>query len=358
MDDTSTTHTGCLPEQWYPLIESHRLRRKPLGVTRLGERLVLWRDASGKAIAMRDRCPHRGVALSQGVVKGDRIECPYHGFQFDAAGQCRLMPCEGEAAKIPAGMAVHRYTVRETHGLVWIYWGERADALPEIPWFDEVRDRKGGASTSKSWPINFVRTVESNFDLHHTPFVHGSVLPGLGSRLDPYHVEVNGSHIQTWGELRKPGASKGMAFRMEFKMPCATLIQITPKVVFVVADCPIDEHNTWRWARYYVDYVPIPGIQQLLSWLFLQVDWIVLQFPQDLKVMETQQPLLPDRHVDRLVHADGGTAAYLKLRRKLWAEVEERRRASAPGGAVIGGEAAVASGEEFVPGNSPALSRS
>ena len=76
--------------------------------------------------------------------------------------------------------------------------------------------------------------------------------------------------------------------------------------------------------------MPVPAIQQVLSWLFLQVDWVIFQFPQDLKVMETQQPLLPDRHVDRLVRADGGTAAYLKLRRKLWAEVEERRRAQPP----------------------------
>ncbi len=331
MEQASATHNGWLPEQWYPLIESRRLRRKPLGVQRLGERMVLWRDASGVAVALRDRCPHRGVALSGGAVRGHRIECPYHGFQFDASGQCQLMPSEGVEAKIPSGMTVPGYRVQEAHGLLWVYWGEQAEALSEIPWFEEVRDRRGGASTSRSWPINFVRTVESNFDLHHTPFVHGSVLPGLGTRLDPYHVEVKGCHIETWGELRKPGAIKGLPFRMEFKMPCVTLIQLTRKVVFVVADCPIDEHSTWRWARYYVDTVPVPGIRQALSWLLLQVDWAILQFPQDLKVMETQEPKLPDLHVDRFVSADAGTAAYLKLRRKLWAEVEERRRASPKG---------------------------
>lgn len=321
------THEGWLPDQWYPLIESRRLHRRPLGVQRLGERIALWRDASGAAIAMRDRCPHRGVALSRGSVKGNRIACPYHGFQFDSSGACQLMPCEGEQAKIPAGMTVDTYPVREQHGLVWIYWGEQAEELPEIPWFDEISGRRGGASTSKSWPINFVRTIESNFDIHHTPIVHGAVMPGLGSRLDPYHVEVNGSHIATRGELRKPGADSGLAFRMEFKMPCVTLIELTPKVVFVVADCPIDQHSTWRWARYYVDYLPVPGIHQALSWLFLQVDWVIYQFPQDLKVMETQEPNLPDRHVDRLVRADGGTTAYLKLRRQLWAEAEARRDA-------------------------------
>jgi len=328
---TTEFHEGWLTEQWYPLIESRRVKRKPLAIQRLGERIVLWRDGSGDAIAMRDRCPHRGVALSGGKIKGDRIACPYHGFQFDASGACRLMPCEGEQAKIPAGMAVETFRVREQHGLVWLYWGEATENLPELPWFDELSDRRGGASTSKPWPLNFVRTIESNFDVHHLPFVHGSVMPGVGARLDPYHVEVDGTHIATHGELRKPGADSGLPFRMEFKMPSVTLIELTPKVVFVVADCPIDEHNTWRWARYHVDYLPIPGIHQALSWLFLQVDWVVFQYPQDLKVMETQQPTLPDRHVDRFVRADGGTAAYLKLRRQLRAEAQQRHQVNDPG---------------------------
>jgi len=324
----TATNGSWLPEQWYPIIESRRLRGKPLALQRLGARIALWRDSHGRAVAMPDRCPHRGVALSRGAVRGDRIECPYHGFQFDATGRCQLMPCEGEGAKIPAGMEVAPYTVREKHGLAWLYWGEARENLPEIPWFDEITDRRGGGGASKSWPINFVRTVESNFDLHHTPFVHGSVMPGLGKRVDPYDVEVHGSHIVTRGELRKPGAASGMAFRMEFKMPSVSLLELTKKVVFVVADCPIDEHNTWRYARYYVDYLPIPGIQNLLSWLFMQIDWVVFQFPQDLKVMETQQPKLPDLHVDRFVRADGGTAAYLKLRRKLWSEFEQQRAAA------------------------------
>ena len=165
---------------------------------------------------------------------------------------------------------------------------------------------------SGSWPINFVRSVESNFYMHHLPFVHGSPTPGVGSRLDPYHVEVAGSHIRTWGELRRQDTISGIPFRVEFKMPGMSLIQLSPRIVFVVADCPIDSHPTWRFAYSYFDYLPVAGLHQLLSWLFIQIDWTLFQFPQDLRVMETQQPKLPDRHKDRLVRADGGTAAYLK----------------------------------------------
>ncbi len=333
MTDRST-HNGWLPDQWYPVLESRRLGRKPRGVTRLGERLVLWRDASGGAVAMLDRCAHRGVALSRGKIRDGLLECPYHGFRYDATGACRLMPCEGTDARIPDGMKVPRYAVREAHGLVWLYWGEAAQAHSEVPWFDQLPDdRPGGGAIAKDWPINFVRTLESNFDLHHGPFIHRAVFPGVGTRLDPYHVEVEGTHIRTRGTLRHEGKDSGMSFAIEFKMPSLTYFELTPKLCFLVADCPIDAHRTWRYARYYQDYLRVPGLHRFGSWLFLQVDWLIFQMPQDLRVMKTQQPRLPADHVDRLVHADGGTAAYTKLHRRLWAEAEARERQVEPGAA-------------------------
>ena len=60
-----------IPNQWYPIHPSKELSRKPVGIQRMGERLVLWRDDSGRAICMEDRCPHRSVALSRGKVVAD-----------------------------------------------------------------------------------------------------------------------------------------------------------------------------------------------------------------------------------------------------------------------------------------------
>ena len=87
MSDVTETHDTWLPDQWYPLIESQRLRRKPLGLQRLGEHLVLWRDADGRAVALRDRCPHRGVALSLGAPAmafdpTPEISTPAQAFRF------------------------------------------------------------------------------------------------------------------------------------------------------------------------------------------------------------------------------------------------------------------------------------
>ena len=64
---------------------------KPLAMKVAGERVVFFRDANGKAAALIDRCPHRGVALSLGRVDRGEIECPFHGWRFDGAGRnCRV----------------------------------------------------------------------------------------------------------------------------------------------------------------------------------------------------------------------------------------------------------------------------
>jgi len=88
--------------QWYIILESSEVKQgKPVGVTRMGEKLVLWRDAEGKVVCMKDQCPHRGVALSCGKLIDGLIECPFHGFQFDGSGRCTLIPANGRNAPVP-----------------------------------------------------------------------------------------------------------------------------------------------------------------------------------------------------------------------------------------------------------------
>ena len=62
-----------LRDLWYPVAPSWKVRNAPIGITRLGERIVLWRDGDGMAHALEDRCPHRGARLSLGWNLGDRL---------------------------------------------------------------------------------------------------------------------------------------------------------------------------------------------------------------------------------------------------------------------------------------------
>src|SRR5450432_2542696 len=105
---------------WYVACQSAELGRKPLARTVVGVPLVLFRDAGGKPAALLDRCPHRNVPLSLGrVVAGGRLECAYHGWQFEPGGRCSLVPgllvSDGRERRAPAA------AVREQGGLVWVY---------------------------------------------------------------------------------------------------------------------------------------------------------------------------------------------------------------------------------------------
>ena len=89
----------------------------------LGEPVLLGRMKDGKAFALRDICPHRGVPLSAGrVMPENTVECPYHGWRFRADGVCALIPSLVDGQDIePGKIRVRSYPVREQDGLIWIY---------------------------------------------------------------------------------------------------------------------------------------------------------------------------------------------------------------------------------------------
>lgn len=62
-----------LRNRWHPVLSSWEIESNPVGITRLGENLVLWRDEDGKVHALEDRCPHRGARLSLGWNLGNRL---------------------------------------------------------------------------------------------------------------------------------------------------------------------------------------------------------------------------------------------------------------------------------------------
>lgn len=114
------------PAGWYPLALGADLDPSTSTGTRLfGHELVVWRDAAGGAHVWEDRCPHRGMRLSFGFVRGDHIACLYHGWQYDAAGQCRAIPAHPEVTVSPM-IRANTYPSCERGGLVWVRWGDDA----------------------------------------------------------------------------------------------------------------------------------------------------------------------------------------------------------------------------------------
>ncbi|MFZ6184433.1 Rieske 2Fe-2S domain-containing protein [Nannocystis pusilla] len=163
-------------------------RRAPLPVQVAGERVVLFRDGEGRACALIDRCPHRGVRLSLGKVEGGCLECPFHGWRFAGDGSNQLVPWNPDARRERLGATP--LPVRELGGLLWLYTapGLAAPSEPDVP---DVLQRDGLSLSSFTMPfaVHWTRVMENSLDWPHLPFVHRRTLRDAlplrpGSRLD------------------------------------------------------------------------------------------------------------------------------------------------------------------------------
>jgi len=78
-----------LRNAWYVATWSRELSdQAALQRTLLGESIALFRDSQGQPVALANQCPHRFAPFSGGKIRGDAIECPYHGLRFDRSGRC------------------------------------------------------------------------------------------------------------------------------------------------------------------------------------------------------------------------------------------------------------------------------
>jgi phenylpropionate dioxygenase-like ring-hydroxylating dioxygenase large terminal subunit len=318
-----------LPQNyWYPVLESREVRAKPVGVVRLGERLVFWRDAAGFLHANADRCPHLGASLSQGSVTGGHLTCAFHGFAFDGEGQCRHIPANGANGKIPKGMAVQAYRVREEHGFVWLWWGERRTSYPPVPFFEELKEGWRSTTLSVDWPVHYTRAIENQLDVAHLPFVHRTTI-GRGGRsfVEGPYVEADTQAIRIWvttsrdtGRAPRPmaelaAAAVGRDPDLTFLFPGVWRLNVPSGMKNVLAFVPIDVNTT----RYYLrSYHRIRN--PLLAWpveavLRLSTRTIL---NQDRAIVVTQTPANSmDAEDDRLIGADRAISQFRRLHAQL-----------------------------------------
>lgn len=119
------------PSSWYLMCESRELRRGPISRILWGRRLVAYRTSEGIATVLDGQCCHLGADLGCGRVRGDRIECPYHHWQFGPDGACQHIPV---SSRIPEFARQAVYPAVERGGLLFVFRGrEPRFALPFFP---------------------------------------------------------------------------------------------------------------------------------------------------------------------------------------------------------------------------------
>lgn len=187
-------NTPLIRNEWYVAAFAAELGPALIRRKLLGRNVVLYRTQSGRVVALDDRCAHRSFPLSAGKLDGDTLVCGYHGFRYDAAGDCIEIPSQ---PKCPRGIGVHSYPLAERGPLVWIWMGETELAdeakIPDLPWL-----------SSPAWacsqgyfalPASYVGLHENLMDLTHLSFLHANSFGTADYALAPYETKLEEGHF-------------------------------------------------------------------------------------------------------------------------------------------------------------------
>jgi phenylpropionate dioxygenase-like ring-hydroxylating dioxygenase large terminal subunit len=163
-----------LRRYWLAVWRSEDLKDIPQAIKVLGEKLVLFRDQTGRLGLVGEHCPHRGTSLEYGDIEEKGIRCPYHGWLFDVTGQCLEQPVE------PCGSTFHQkvkhlaYPVRELGGLIFAYMGPQPDNPPPLPNYSPLVRTDGARYIypPRFCDFNWFNFYENAADLLHAYVLH------------------------------------------------------------------------------------------------------------------------------------------------------------------------------------------
>ncbi|MEY8827851.1 Rieske 2Fe-2S domain-containing protein [Sedimentitalea sp. XS_ASV28] len=175
---------------WYVAGWSEEIGRNLRPETFLDENIVLYRKEDGTPVALEDACPHRKLPLSHGNLKGDHVECGYHGLTFDCAGTCVAAPTQTNA--IPRRAVVKSYPVADRYRLLWIWMGDPDLADPDLIFPIENFDNSAWGMTdggAMDIDCNYLWICDNLLDPSHVAWVHVSSFAGAGTDGEPLNLE-------------------------------------------------------------------------------------------------------------------------------------------------------------------------
>ena len=344
---------GVMPaprNQWYIAALSSEVSRKVMTRQILEDHIVFFRTEDGTAVALADRCPHRGVPLSMGTVQGNGIRCAYHGFEFGKTGACTHIPSQ---STIVEQLAVRSYPLVEVAPYIWIWMGlplERDDSL--LPDMHELGLTRPGYKVTPFFVVemgcNFELLHENLLDTSHITFLHAGMIDGGTMAQADFQTSYKGGRVHISRQLiETPTAAMARTFHLKGgpgKPVKRTLITdaIPPHLsvitnIFTYPDEPdAPPHilinpqgvtpsgkncclNFMAVSSSYPDEQPADAFPHLLK-----------LFEQDKVVLEAVQKRFDEEGWDLPEISVRADAAALNFRKKMAALVEEERGRLAP----------------------------
>jgi vanillate O-demethylase monooxygenase subunit len=187
-----------LRNAWYVAAWDREVTTTPRAVRLLGEDVVLFRRTDGSVAALEDACPHRRLPLSMGRVRGDAIECGYHGLSFDGQGRCTRIPGED---RIPSAVRVRAYPVAVRYGLLWLWMGSPEAADPALIFqVEHWGDPAWGLNQGDSMEVrcHVLHLTDNLLDPSHVSWVHPGSFGNAATEAAPLQVTASEDRVTVW----------------------------------------------------------------------------------------------------------------------------------------------------------------
>ncbi len=234
------------------------------------EKILLGRDENGKAFALRNQCPHRGIPLTYGKFDGCEIQCCYHGWRFKTDGTCTKIPALPPNSKLDVSkVRAPYYPIREVHGIVLIYL-PRDKRKPEdideslFPQFPLDQNKSFDLVTAKPMDCSLDHSVIGLIDPAHVPFVHQSWFFRKSDNLKLKEKKFAPSHLG-FKMVRHAPSKNSAAYKIlkkeqtteiSFQIPGIRIEHITvgEKVILIMTTLtPVNENTTELTQFIYTD---------------------------------------------------------------------------------------------------------
>ena len=253
------TPIGELMRQyWFPAAMSSELEADgdPMRLMLLGEKLIAFRDTSGRVGVMDHRCPHRCASLFFGRNEEDGIRCVYHGWKYDTDGNCLEMANVPPHRDFKHKVKAKAYKTEERNGLIWVYMGndEKTPALPEID-ANLVPEEQMGINFQFR-ECNWLQSIEGDLDTSHLGFLHlgalkasdhmdASIRTALANRAPEFAVKETDYGV-TYGAYRdaEDGRVDWRVAHFMFPFFSITPLGAMDRSTSFRANVPVDDEHT------------------------------------------------------------------------------------------------------------------
>ncbi|MCG9892018.1 MAG: aromatic ring-hydroxylating dioxygenase subunit alpha [Thermosynechococcaceae cyanobacterium MS004] len=273
-----------------------------MSITVWKQAIALYRDGQGQVQALEDACPHRGVALHKGQVKGCHLVCPYHGWEFNPEGQCVNIPYLSDQQKLPTAKA-RSYPVQEKYGILWVFPGNPnlATQIPIIEIPEYGRPDLLMIPITGHFKAHFSICNENALDVFHG-FLH----QGLQGWFDPelaqlketpgglhaiYNVSYKGRMAKFLGLSDRADTVTTVPISIDYRYPnYATALEGVSSLYLM--RLPVDAQESRSFALFFFKVNLPQGLLNLLRPVLLRVlpRFVLYRFlAQDVEMMESEQ---------------------------------------------------------------------